>query len=118
MRRSWRQRALGGCVLSAAVGTASCSLIFGTGGFDSNYDAGESGSDALPHDGAHEARLDQVSDSPMESAPPTPTMPLFHYRRLTTGRGDAAVSRLSPGVAFLLDSGAAHPIACPDNGSV
>ena len=112
MRRSSRQRGLGVCVLAATVATASCSLIYGTGGFDSNYvDGGDSGLDA------HDARPDRAGDGPLESAPPTPTMPLFHYRRLTRGRGDAAVATLQPGVAFLLGSGAAHPIGCPDKGS-
>jgi hypothetical protein len=96
--------------LAATVATASCSLLYGVDGFDSNYGK-DSGLDAVPHD----ARHDRAADGPLESA--SPTMPLFHYRRLTTGRGDAAVSKLQPGVAFLLESGAARPIGCPDNGS-
>jgi hypothetical protein len=98
-----RQRGLGVCVLAVTVATASCSLIYSVEGFDSNYGkAGDSGSDA--------------ADGPLEAAPLT--MPLFHYRRLTTGSGDAAVSMRQPGVAFLRDSGAARPIGCPDRGSI
>jgi WD40 repeat protein len=103
--RSSRRRGLGACFLAIAA-TASCSLLYDVQGFDSNYT-----------DAGNDAHHDRVAppDGPQESA--SPTMPLFHYRRLTTGARDAAVSTLQPGVAFLLDSGAAHAIGCPDKGS-
>jgi hypothetical protein len=85
-------RFIAATALATPVGTAGCSLLYDPAGFDAKYtDAGEAAS---------------------------PTMPLFHYRRLTKGSGDAAVSSLYPGVAFLLDSGAARPIGCEDKGSV